>query len=191
MKKILMVAVAMMTAMSVNAQSAGEWNLKGRVGGNQSTVSNNDDAKWKVDWSVGLGVDYMITDNLAATLELQRDVMGSKSDMTGKKNTLDYLHFPLMAKYYVTKWLALEAGPQIGFLLRAKNDGVSYKDQCKKTEFSIPIGVSVEIPVKSSWKSHTIIDLRYHLGLTKVNDYGTDSYFNRGFILTVGYKHDL
>ena len=192
MKKILaMAAVAMMTAMNVNAQSAGEWTFKTRVGGNLSTVSNNDDAKWKADWSVALGVDYMITDKLAATLELQRDIMGSKSEMTDKKSTLDYLHFPLMAKYYVTKWLALQAGPQIGFLLRAKNDGVSYKDQCKKTEFSIPVGASVEIPVTSSWKSHVLVDLRYHLGLTKVNDYDTDSYCNRGFIMTVGYKYDF
>lgn len=53
-KILFLAAVAMMTAMNVNAQSAGEWTFKTRVGGNLSTVSNNDDAKWKADWSVAV-----------------------------------------------------------------------------------------------------------------------------------------
>ncbi|RZJ55928.1 MAG: PorT family protein, partial [Flavobacterium sp.] len=34
---------------------------------------------------------------------------------------LSYLNVPIMAKYYVIEKLSLEAGPQIGFLLSAKN----------------------------------------------------------------------
>ena len=191
MKKILMmVTVAIMTAMSMNAQSAGEWSFNGRLGGNMSTLTNYDDAKWKVGLSVGLGVDYLLTDKLAVSLEVDRNVMGNKSN--DKNNTLDYFHVPLLAKYHVTPWLALEAGPQIGFLVSAKRDGVSYKDNCKKTEFSIPIGASVEFPVKKdTWLDNVVLDLRYHLGLTKVNDFGTDSNCNRAFVLTIGYKFGL
>lgn len=193
MKKLLMmVAVAMMMTMSVKAQSAGEWSFKGRIGSNMSTVTNNDDAKWKFGLSAALGVDYMFTDKFGASLELNRNVFGSKSKFLDEDSKIDYFHIPLLAKYYAAPWFALQAGPQIGFLNSAKRDGVSYKDTCKKTEFSIPLGVSFEPNLKSfSSTSSVIIDLRYHLGLTKVNDYGLDSYCNRAFILSIGYKFGL
>lgn len=193
MKKILlMVAVAIMTATSVNAQTAGKWSFKGRAGFNMSTVTNDDDAKWKFGLSLSSGVDYMLSDQMAVSLELDRNSLGSKSDMLDVNSTLDYIHVPLLAKFYLKPWLALEAGPQIGFLVSAKQDGVSFKDTCKKTEFSIPVGLSFEIPArKSDWYNCVVVDLRYHLGLTKVNDYGTDSYCNRAIILTLGYKFGL
>ena len=48
---------------------------------------------------------------------------------------------------------------------------------------------SVAIPSPKPWLSHIVVDLRCHLGLTKVNDYGSDSYSNRSFILTVGNRY--
>ena len=154
MKKFLaMVAVAMMTAMSANAQSAGDLIFKGRLGGNVSTVTNNDDAKWKIGYSVSVGFDYMITNKLSAVVELNHNLIGSKSELADKNANLDYTHIPVLAKYYVTPWLALQAGPQIGFLFNAKIDGKSFKSTCKKTEFSIPLGASVEIPITKSAKT--------------------------------------
>lgn len=193
MKKFLaMVAVAMMTAMSANAQSAGDLIFKGRLGGNVSTVTNNDDAKWKIGYSVSVGFDYMITNKLSAVVELNHNLIGSKSELADKNANLDYTHIPVLAKYYVTPWLALQAGPQIGFLFNAKIDGKSFKSTCKKTEFSIPLGASVEIPItESAWMDRAIIDLRYHLGLTNTNKSGSENCYNRAFILTVGYMFDL
>ena len=51
----------------------------------------------------------------------------------------------------------------------------------KKVDFSIPIGISYEI-------SDFVIDARYNLGLTNIND--TDKYKSKNgvIMLTVGYK---
>ena len=35
---------------------------------------------------------------------------------------LDYINIPLMAKLYLTDGLSIEAGPQIGFLISAKDE---------------------------------------------------------------------
>lgn len=188
-KMIMMIAVAVLTAVSANAQDAGNFRLKYRVGGNLSTVTNNEDAKYKLGVSVALGAEYFLTNKLGLSLELDRNVMGYKSKFLDKNAIIDYFHFPLQAKYYVTPWLALQAGPQIGFLARAKVDGTSVKDQCKKVEFSIPIGASFDL---LKFKDNCLyVDLRYHLGLSKVNTEGSENICNRGFFLSVGYFYSL
>ena len=62
------------------------------------------------------------------------------------------------------------------------------KDECKKFDLSIPIGVSYQFQVPVT------VDLRYNLGVTKVNKEsvsGVDDSKNNVISLTVGYKFAL
>jgi hypothetical protein len=65
---------------------------------------------------------------------------------------------------------------------------VDMKDQYKKFDFSIPIGVSYQFKVP------IVIDARYQLGLTRLNKEtvpGVKNSKNSVFTLTVGYKFAL
>ena len=200
MKKYLMIIVmAMMAAISVNAQSDNysKWSMKGRVGGNLATITDAEDTKMKLDVTAGFGVDYRISKNFALALEVNHDQFGAVDKKDDVDLMLDYFHIPLMAKFYATNWLAFEAGPQIGFLSKAKVDGhsnyagIKVKDAFEKTEFSLPIGVSFEPNISSGNLGTLVVDLRYHLGLSKVNKVGDNSSRNSAIILTLGYKFGL
>jgi opacity protein-like surface antigen len=62
------------------------------------------------------------------------------------------------------------------------------KDECKKFDLSVPIGVSYQFKVPVT------LDLRYNLGVSKVNKEsvsGVDDSKNNVISLTVGYKFAL
>ena len=194
-KYFLMVVAAIMATMSMNAQEKGDVNYIIRLGGSMSVFANNDDSKYEPNYNDALGVNYMLTDKLALGFELQTNYMGGKSKKLDERVTLLYTSFPLFAKYYVTPWLALQAGPEVSFLRTAKIDGSKYfnnrkvKDDMKTVDFAIPLGLSFEPKINDSGEA-LLIDLRYHLGLTPVNKKhdGDKSAYNRAFVLTIGLR---
>lgn len=118
------------------------------------------------------------------------------------KIQLNYLNLPIVANVYLFKGFAIKTGVQFGFLLSAKQKfdqqikmgsettTVKYdkdiKDDCKKVDISIPIGVSYQVPTIPIY-----IDGRYNLGLTKIVKDIDESVKNQVFQLTVGYKFAL
>jgi opacity protein-like surface antigen len=118
------------------------------------------------------------------------------------KMELTYLNVPVVANFYLFKGFAIKAGVQVGFLTSAKmkmssevkigdqttksTQDTDIKDGCKKVDFSIPMGVSYQVPTIPIY-----IDARYNLGLTNINKEGDTNYKNQVFQLTVGYKFAL
>jgi hypothetical protein len=197
MKKLFMMAVAAMLAtVSVNAQ---QMFIKPMVGGTLATITgdNTDDAKMKIGLVGGAEFGYQVADPFAVTVGALFSMQGAKADDTNfikdASTTLTYLNIPVMANYYIIPGLAIKAGVQPGFMLSAKSKGeervgsnwVEYDesgtDGYKKFDLSIPLGLSYEI-------SDFVIDARYNLGLTNIND--NDRYKNKNSVimLTVGYK---
>ena len=198
-KYIVLVVVAIMTSVSMNAQEKGDFNYKVRLGAALSTFTNNDDAKMEPNFQYAIGLDYILTDRFAVSLEAQANYLGAKSKLHDKRMTLFYTSIPLLAKYYVTPWLAVQAGPQVSFLRRATIDGektfegVRVKDMLKKVELAIPLGLSFEPKIGKNGDA-LLVDLRYHLGLTPVNkksDGDSKSNYNSAIVLTVGYRTDF
>ena len=124
--------------------------------------------------------------------------------MKDPKFKLDYYRFPILANFYVAKGLALKTGVQLGYMLNAdfevKTDEtiinhdatltttIDMKDDCKRFDVGIPIGISYET------KGHFVFDARFVYGLTKVNDKsveGEKDWKNASFIISFGYKCDL
>ena len=115
-----------------------------------------------------------------------------------------YINVPVTINWYVLKGFALKTGLQFGFLTSADNysrteyttGGVDYtltaengiKDDFKKFDVSLPIGLSYEFKVP------IVLDLRYNIGLTNVNKNATANgkdYSNIQAALTIGYKFKL
>ena len=197
MKKLMMIAVMAIVAMTASAQNTlrdnGAFTLQPKVGlalGNFSgdyvkPLGSNDDPKMRVGFIAGVEGEYYIADWFGAALGLNYAQQGWKVDDVAAK--LDYLNVPLTADFYVAPGLALKTGVQLGFLMNAKSGDTDMKDLCNKTNFSIPIGVSYEI-------SNFMLDIRYNVALSKVNKYdGGHGEKSRSDLIqfTLGYKFQL
>ena len=188
MKKIFMMAVMAVAALTANAQQeAGTFSLQPKVGLNVTTLTG-DGTKAKAGFTAGVEGMYQAAEKFGVSLGVMYSMQGAKvKDVDGAKLNYGYINIPILANYYVVKGLAIKAGIQPGFMTsaKAKYDGNSrdVKDSCKKFDFAIPVGVSYEI-------ANVVIDARYNIGLTKtIKD--TDKKKNSVFHFTVGYKFGL
>ena len=196
MKKLMMIAVMAIVAMTASAQNTlrdnGAFTLQPKVGlglgsfsGEYVKVAGESDPKTRVGFLVGVEGEYYINSWFSAALGLNYAQQGWKVDDVAAK--LDYLNVPLTADFYVAPGLALKTGVQFGFLMNAKAEDVDIKDDCEKMNISIPLGISYEI-------SNFILDIRYNLGLTKVNKTtGSHNMKQRSDLIqfTIGYKFEL
>ena len=195
MKKLMMIAVMAIFAMTASAQNTnrevGAFTLQPKVGltigsfsGEYVTVGGKVDTKKRVGFTAGLEGEIYATNWLGIALGLNYAQQGWK--FGDVKCEYDYLNVPLVADFYVARGLALKTGVQLGFLMNAKWDDLNVKDDCNKTNFSIPIGISYEF-------SNVVLDLRYNVALSKVNKNATDNYKYRSDLvqITIGYKFEL
>ena len=181
MKKILMIAALMVATLSASAQGM---YLKPMVGGTLTTITGDgdDDAKMKVGLIAGAEFGYDFTENMGVTAGLLYTMQGAKSKLADENMNLDYLNIPILFNYYVIPGLALKAGIQPGFLMRAKMDGHDLKDNFKKIDLAIPLGASYEF-------SDFVVDARYNLGaIFNISDHGDAKAHNSVLQVTLGYK---
>ena len=177
-----MVAMAFATLTASAQAEAGTVSLKPLVGITVANITDgNGDAK--VGLAAGAELEYQMNETFALSVGALYSMQGSKNDEY--KVNLDYINIPILANYYITKGLAVKAGIQPAFKVKAeaKVDGKSYDmDGSKSFDLSIPVGLSYEI-------SDFVIDARYNWGMTKLLE-GFDSK-NSVFQFTVGYKFAL
>ena len=191
----MMIAVMAIFAMTASAQNTnrevGAFTLQPKVGlaigsfsGEYITVGGKVENKKRVGFTAGLEGEIYATNWLGIALGLNYAQQGWK--FGDVKCKYDYLNVPLVADFYVARGLALKTGVQLGFLMNAKWDDLNVKDDCNKTNFSIPIGISYEF-------SNVVLDLRYNVALSKVNKNATDNYKYRSDLvqITIGYKFEL
>jgi opacity protein-like surface antigen len=181
MKKIILSAVAVLAFGFTNAQGV---KFGAKVALNVATLTGDvEDASSLVGFQVGGFAEFKISEKFAVQPELMYSTQGASSDSNGDLK-LNYINIPVMAKYYVAKSFSLEAGPQIGFLLSAKDNGEDAKDFVSSTDFSANFGAGYDFTENLS------AGLRYNLGLTNVYDVdGFDGSVKNGvFSVSLGYK---
>ena len=196
MKKMMMIAVMAIVAMTASAQNTlrddGTFTLQPKVGlalgsfsGDYTKAAGESDPKMRTGFIAGVEGEYYFNSWFSAAIGLNYAQQGWKVESNALK--LDYLNVPLTADFYVAPGLALKTGVQFGFLMNAKAEDVDIKDDCEKMNISIPLGISYEI-------SNFILDIRYNLGLTKVNKTtGSHNMKQRSDLIqfTIGYKFEL
>lgn len=196
MKKLFVIAALMVATLGANAQ---QMFIKPMVGGTLATLTGDvEGAKMKLGLVAGAEFGYNINDMFAVTAGALVSLQGAKFDDTSvtkdMTTNLTYLNVPILANVYVAPGLAIKAGVQPGFLLSRKTKfdeligsgswasaELTSTDGMKKFDLSIPLGLSYEF-------SDFVIDARYNLGLTNIND--TDNFKSKNgvIMLTVGYK---
>lgn len=193
MKKIILTAMVMLASAASFAQhSVGTFTLQPKVGLNIANLTDLDDSDPRCGLAAGAEIEYQATDIFSITGGLLYSMQGAKEKVSGVTVTdkLDYINIPILANVYVVKGLAVKLGIQPGFnvnsSVKAKSGGTSVSQDvdAKTVDFSIPVGVSYELPTLP-----LVIDARYNWGLTKVAD-GSDCK-NSVFQITLGYKFEL
>jgi len=190
MKKIFMMAVMAVAALTANAQQeAGTFSIQPKAGLNVTTITG-DAWKAKAGFTAGVEGMYQATEKLGVSAAVMYSMQGAKvKNANDAKVNYGYINIPILANYYVVKGLAIKAGIQPGFMVSAKakqgDTSVNIKDYCKKFDFAIPVGVSYEI-------ANVVFDARYNIGLTKTaKGDNVEKTKNSVFQFTVGYKFGL
>ncbi len=93
------------------------------------------------------------------------------------KYNLDYINVPLMLQYMHSNGFRLQAGPQLGFLVRAEN-----KDDLNPIDLSVGLGMSYVVPSTGFG-----FDVRYNHGFTNISKDEAIKSTNSGFQLGVFY----
>ena len=206
---MILTAILTMVVVVKAQHEEGDFMVQPKVGLNIATLSDADKAI--TDLHFGIEAEYMVTDNFSLGLGAILSNQGAKYDYyelnangedSRNKYTvdLDYVHVPILASYYVLPGLAVKAGVQPGFKMRAKAklddrtidlDDLYKLDQLltgedikvSKFDLSIPVGISYEY-------KNIVLDARYNWGLVKVLNVG-DAFYNRCFMVSLGYKLEL
>ncbi len=109
----------------------------------------------------------------------------------------DYINVPVIIKLYIASGINFQVGPQVGFLVSAKDDQPNFdingklisitsddiKDQLKSSDFSAALGLGWDAPFGLT------VDARYNLGLSKIyNVTGSADAKNQVIQVSVGFK---
>lgn len=181
MKKILVLAVfTVLGFANVNAQEI-KFGVKGGLNFSIVGGDNTENVDSVTSYNIGVMSEIPLSEKFSFQPELMYSRQGYSFD--NDIVALNYLNIPLMGKYYVTKGLSLEAGPQIGFLVSAKNEKTDVKDSFNTVDFGVNFGVGYKL------ENGLNFGIRYNLGLTDINNVEGSSIKNKNsvFQVSVGY----
>ena len=170
--------------LSGNAQ---EHPMGVKIGGNVASLSGDgtDDLSSMLNFHAGFFMEIELTKDVKIQPELVFTVYGFKQSEGDNPNVrLNYVALPVIAKYFVSESFSLDAGPQVGLLVTAKNGTGSMADVKSAfydRDFGVNAGVSYVISEKVS------ASVRYYFGLTDVTAADSKN-FNRAFQLAFQFK---
>ncbi len=168
----MILAVTVLFAFGANAQMKAHFGVKAGMNASELHVK---DAAVKADTKIGFHAGafaHIHSDGsqFAFQPEVIYSLEGAKYKVAGVKTTSDlhFINIPLLAQYMFDNGFRIEAGPQIGFLVAAKNKVGSattdVKDNFKSTNISIPVGIGYLT------RSGLGFDARYSFGVSDLND---------------------
>jgi Outer membrane protein beta-barrel domain len=195
MKKGVLVCVAVLAVLAlVSAPLAAATKVNFGLKAGVSFANNrwsDDDGTEKALIRPTFGAFALI--GLSPTLAIQPEinylVTGEWWNITDGTNieSFTYVHIPVLLRVRLMKEGKIIpvafAGPAIGFLRRARDQGDDVKVFFDSTDFGADFGVGAEMP---AGKMKALFDLRYYLGLKNVWGGPSFSMYNRSFIITAG-----
>ena len=176
MKKIILVAAALLMAYVANAQlSVGEF-AYGVKGGFTTSYITNAHSHNKTSFNAGVFIEKRFNRTLGLNVDLlyTRQGFAYRSGAVKSRWAVGYLQLPVMFKIYLWQGLSVDFGPQFGYNTDARFRTREHRDTDRKKlhgiesfDFAIPAGISF------AYKSF-FMSARYITGLTDVGaDVGT------------------
>jgi hypothetical protein len=191
MKKLFLFAILLAFGPCVLAQEV-HFGVKAGVNFASLGGDDSDGLDGLTSFLFGAVADIGVSEKFSVQPELVYSAQGAKYTMSegyDGKYKLDYLNVPVLAKFMVAEGFSIEAGPQVGFLLSAKEEYTStgdsgtddIKDSLKGTDFSAAIGLGYKT------ESGLNFAARYNLGLGNIVDESGVDLKNNVFQISVGY----
>lgn len=183
--------------LSVSAQS--KFSLGPTAGFGFSTLSNVEYSKVKSTGNAGLSLVYSAVEHFGIGVDVKYSFEGTKIDFNGVKAELDlnYVRIPIKATYFFNKYgdklrPKIFAGPSLGFLTKAKEDGVENTTDYNSFDLGILLGIGLNYRlVNKTWFN---VDFTTNSGLsdvTKNTTFNNDKNSNRNVQLNVGVNFGL
>ncbi|KEY19988.1 porin family protein [Kaistella antarctica] len=199
MKKLFLGAAVAMSSLAF-AQQFGV-----KAGMNVSSLSDDaslSDQKSKIGFNAGVFMNAPLAANFSIQPELMYSQMGDKynqkigSSTYARSKHLDYITVPVMFQYNATPGFYLEAGPEFGLLVSAKNkftnetanttinESSNYKDDLNGFNFGLGLGAGYY------FTPNVGLTARYVAGLTDVakDRISGDKVRNNVFQVGLAYK---
>ncbi len=182
MRKLILFAV--LFAMAATSQA--QFRFGAKAGLNVANIKGKDVEGYRAKAGLHLGgfANFALTQQLSVQGELLYSAQGARWDDDNEKTTLNYLQVPVLVKYTIAKGFYAEAGPQLGFLLKAEDDNEGdvsdIKEYLEKTDISLAVGAGYHI------NSNIGAYARYNMGLKKFYDEEKNSVFQVGVSYTFG-----
>lgn len=106
--------------------------------------------KARTAFHLGAVAELSVSEQFAVQAELLYSGQGAVDENdSDEKWKLDYLTIPVLAKFYVAEGLSLEAGPQLGILLKSEvednGETTDIKDITKSTDLGLAIGLGYKL----------------------------------------------
>jgi hypothetical protein len=165
--------------------------VKGGV--NFTTVVNT--SGFRANFNAGIADNIILRKEFSVQTELVYSGQGSAPALTGGNASsnlhLDYLNIPVLLKYKSHSGFIAETGPQLGFLLSARekygSENADQKSRFTATDFSWAIGLGYLS------KFNLGIDARFNVGISNINKDPDNSvtYHNEVFQLDLLYYFKL
>ena len=153
---------------------------------------NSSEYDTKVGFHAGLIGHIHLTRQFAVQPELIYSTQGAKYTVAGTESKLNlgYINLPILLQYMFDNGFRLQAGPQVGFMINAKNEVGNTKSDVKDNFNTVDFGIGAGVGYVHT-PSGFGIDARYNLGLSNINESSSVKSTNRGFQLGVFYlfKH--
>ncbi len=187
MKRITLLLAALV--FGLGSLTAQDLDFGVKAGLNIADLTGDFENGGKARTSLHLGgvAELSLSEQFSVQAELLYSAQGAiDEDDTDEKWRVDYLSLPVLAKYYVTEGLSLEAGPQLGFLLKAEvednGETTDFKDITKGTDLGLALGLGYKL------SSGLHFGARYFFG-SDINDQDTSDIkvTNSVIQLSVGY----
>jgi len=179
MKFLIGLVTAIMMTGIASAQHgnspAGHVNIGIKGGANLYNVHNDNNTKYdpRIGYHFGILGHIHFNKRFAFQPEIVYSAQGAKytNENGVVKYNLDYINVPVLFQYMFNNGFRLQAGPQVGFLIRATN-----KNDLKPIDFGASIGASYIFPPTGFG-----IDARYNHGFSNINENSAVNSTNRGF----------
>jgi hypothetical protein len=210
MKKYILILSALFFGVTVMGQTDKvKTGVKAGLNISDLTVDEGElNSSGKTGFTAGIMVEIPMAKNFSLQPELLYSQQGTKITFSDEEVTnshykstieLNYLNIPVMLKYYLIKGLSIQAGPQIGILLKANNkyqdNFLGYENQgsFNLKEYSSGIDTSVNFGLGYQLKNKFYTDVRYNISYSNVFKDGNANRFidnnmkNKLFQITLGY----
>jgi len=210
MKKTMLILYTLFIGVTVMAQND-KVKLGIKAGLNISSLTFDESelsSSSKTGFTAGVMVEIPLAKNFSLQPELLYSQQGTKTSFFDQDVTnsnfkgrieLNYLNIPLMLKYYVIKGLSIQAGPQIGLLLKANSKyqdnflGYENQESFNLKKYSNGIDTSINFGLGYQFKEKFYTDFRYNISYSNVFKDSDANYFinhdmkNKVFQITIGY----